>query len=225
MVTTLFSKLNEMALLPISFLILCLFIGNISCHGRLMDPPNRSSLWRVNPDAPPNYTDDQNNCGGKPVQWEVFEGKCGVCGDRYNDTHPQDNENTGTYGRGIIAKEYTSGSVIDIEVLLTTNHMGYFNFSLCVLEDANAPESGEDCFQPLTLGDGSSTYVLPNKQEEGPTTVDLTVKLPDGLTCERCVFRWNYNAGNNWGDCDDGTSAMGCGPQETFRSCSDIVIS
>jgi hypothetical protein len=67
MVTTLFSKLNEMALLPISFLILCLFIGNISCHGRLMDPPNRSSLWRVNPDAPPNYTDDQNNCGGKPV--------------------------------------------------------------------------------------------------------------------------------------------------------------
>jgi hypothetical protein len=135
------------------------------------------------------------------------------------------------------------------------------NFSLCVLEDANAPESGEDCFQPLTLGDGSSTYVLPNKQEEGPTTVDLTVKLPDGLTCERCVFRWNYNAGtvtnnslsyycqivlkhlshnfffslfsgfyfcllgNNWGDCDDGTSAMGCGPQETFRSCSDIVIS
>jgi hypothetical protein len=69
------------------------------------------------------------------------------------------------------------------------------NFSLCVLEDANAPESGEDCFQPLTLGDGSSTYVLPNKQEEGPTTVDLTVKLPVGLTCERCVFRWNYNAG------------------------------
>jgi hypothetical protein len=32
-----------------------------------MDPPNRSSLWRVNPDAPPNYNDDQNNCGGKKV--------------------------------------------------------------------------------------------------------------------------------------------------------------
>ena len=31
-------------------------------------------------------------------------------------------------------------------------------------------------------------------------------------------------AGNNWGSCDDGTSGMGCGPQETFRSCADIRI-
>jgi hypothetical protein len=69
------------------------------------------------------------------------------------------------------------------------------NFSLCVLEDANAPESGEDCFKPLTLGDGSSTYTLPNKQEQGSTTVNLTVKLPDGLTCERCVLRWHYTVG------------------------------
>jgi hypothetical protein len=61
-------------------------------------------------------------------QWDYFGGKCGVCGDRYDDPHPQDNENTGKYGKGIIAKQYTSGSVIDIEVLLTTNHMGYFNF-------------------------------------------------------------------------------------------------
>ena len=31
-------------------------------------------------------------------------------------------------------------------------------------------------------------------------------------------------AGNNWGKCEDGTSGMGCGPQETFRSCADIKI-
>ena len=30
--------------------------------------------------------------------------------------------------------------------------------------------------------------------------------------------------GNNWGKCEDGTSGMGCGPQETFRSCADIQI-
>ena len=29
-----------------------------------------------------------------------------------------------------------------------------------------------------------------------------------------------YFAGNNWGACEDGTAGMGCGPQETFRSCS-----
>ncbi|RZC40731.1 uncharacterized protein BDFB_012617 [Asbolus verrucosus] len=213
-----------MSVYSVGILIFCLFIGKISGHGRMLDPPNRSSLWRFNPLAPKNYVDDQLNCGGKPTQWDIFGGKCGVCGDRYDDPHPQANENTGIYGQGIIAKEYVSGSIIDVQIELTTNHMGFFNFSLCVLEDPDSPESGEDCFKPLTLGDGSSKYVLPNKSETGPTMVDLTVKLPDGLTCERCVFRWHYNAGNNWGQCDDGTSAMGCGPQETFIGCADIVI-
>ena len=34
-----------------------------------------------------------------------------------------------------------------------------------------------------------------------------------------------YFSGNNWGACDDGTAGMGCGPQETFRSCSGKYIS
>ena len=54
--------------------------------------------------------------------------KCGVCGDRYNEPHPQPNENTGKYGQGIIAAEYTAGSVIDVHIRLTTNHKGFFNF-------------------------------------------------------------------------------------------------
>ncbi|CAH1365703.1 hypothetical protein MTP99_001969 [Tenebrio molitor] len=213
-----------MTVLTVSILILCSLIGHISGHGMMLDPPNRSSLWRYNPKAPVNYDDDQNYCGGMNVQWDQFDGKCGVCGDQYDKPHPQDNENTGKYGKGIIAKEYTAGSTIDIEILLTTNHMGDFTFSICVLDDPNAPESGEDCFKPVTLGDGSPKYVLPNKEEEDNVTVNLTLKLPDGLTCERCVLRWHYNAGNNWGQCDDGSYDEGCGPQESFRSCSDIAI-
>lgn len=30
--------------------------------------------------------------------------------------------------------------------------------------------------------------------------------------------------GNTWGQCEDGTSGLGCGPQEHFRTCSDISI-
>jgi hypothetical protein len=30
--------------------------------------------------------------------------------------------------------------------------------------------------------------------------------------------------GNSWGECEDGTEAMGCGPQEIFRNCADISI-
>lgn len=95
---------------------------------------------------------------------------------------------------------------------------------MCVLDDSNAPESGEECFKPVTLGDGSANYVLQNKQEENDDTIYTDVKLPDGLTCGRCVLRWTYTAGNNWGQCDDGSYGEGCGPQETFRSCADIAI-
>ena len=30
--------------------------------------------------------------------------------------------------------------------------------------------------------------------------------------------------GNSWGDCGDGTSAVGCGNQEIFRGCADVGI-
>jgi hypothetical protein len=66
--------------------------------------------------------------------------------------------------------------------------------SLCVLQDPNAPESGEDCFQPLTLSNGEPRYDI--QVTDKTLTADLQVKLPDGLTCDRCVLRWHYNAGN-----------------------------
>ena len=49
-------------------------------------------------------------------------------------------------------------------------------------------------------------------------------KLPNDLACEHCVLRWHWWTGNNWGFCPDGVGRLGCGPQETFRSCSDISI-
>ena len=30
--------------------------------------------------------------------------------------------------------------------------------------------------------------------------------------------------GNTWGDCGNGTGAVGCGRQETFRNCADVAI-
>lgn len=45
-----------------------------------------------------------------------------MCGDDYRDKQPRANENTGTYGLGEIGKTYKSGQVIEVNVLLTTNH-------------------------------------------------------------------------------------------------------
>jgi len=48
--------------------------------------------------------------------------------------------------------------------------------------------------------------------------------LPLGLTCTQCILQWRYIAGNNWGICENGTGAVGCGPQEEFRACADVEI-
>ena len=33
------------------------------------------------------------------------------------------------------------------------------------------------------------------------------------LSCDQCILQWTYTAGNNWGNCPNGTGAVGCGPQ------------
>ncbi|CAH1280807.1 unnamed protein product [Diabrotica balteata] len=194
-------------------------VHEISGHGYMLNPPGRSSMWRFHPTATPNYQDNQIFCGGAYVQNELNDGNCGVCGDAYTDPHPQENENTGKYGQGIIAATYEAGSVIDVQIQLTANHLGNFTYSLCQLEDPNAPEPGEDCFQDLLLEDGSANY----RVEEKDYIIYNKVQLPE-FKCERCVLRWTYKTGNSWGICEDGESRPGCGPQEHFRSCADIAI-
>lgn len=39
----------------------------VSGHGRLLEPPSRSSAWRAGFKAPINYDDDQLYCGGFTV--------------------------------------------------------------------------------------------------------------------------------------------------------------
>lgn len=41
-------------------------------HGYMIDPPSRSSLWRVNKKAPPNYNDNRLYCGGRSVSYRYF---------------------------------------------------------------------------------------------------------------------------------------------------------
>ena len=51
-----------------SVLIVAL-IGNVHGHGRLRDPPARSSAWRYDSRFPPEYTDNQMFCGGVQIQY------------------------------------------------------------------------------------------------------------------------------------------------------------
>lgn len=39
-------------------------INVIDAHGRIIDPPGRSSMWRFGYDVPTDYNDNGVNCGG-----------------------------------------------------------------------------------------------------------------------------------------------------------------
>ncbi|CAG7710002.1 unnamed protein product [Allacma fusca] len=209
-------------------IFLCLLaVPSIYGHGRLMDPPNRSSIWRfqefshLNP--PENYNDNELFCGGRTVQHDKNEGKCGECGDPYNDTRPRANEGGGTFAKGIIVRNYTTGQTIDVDVELTSSHKGYFEFRLCPWNQVNVPEE-QTCFDRylLPLADGSGTRMIVPTFQAGH--YKTKVVLPSGVKCSQCVFQWTYITGNTWGSCGNGTSAIGCGPQENFRGCADVGI-
>lgn len=58
-------------------------------------------------------------------------GKCGLCGDNWNDTVPRNHETGGKYGVALPTRRYYSGQIITVVVELTSNHKGYFIFKVC----------------------------------------------------------------------------------------------
>ncbi|XP_058792950.1 uncharacterized protein LOC131665223 [Phymastichus coffea] len=209
-------------LIAIALFIASSWFNEIDGHGRLMEPVNRGSAWRKNYNTPIDYNDNQNYCGGFSIQYNANDGKCGPCGDNYADPRPRNNENGGKYGTGLIVRKYKVGQEIDLQVEITANHMGHFEFSLCPLNYTMDIEN-EECFDahPIYLANGEREYPI---KADPPSFYNIKAVLPDDVTCEHCVLRWHYRCGNNWGYCGNGTGQLGCGPQEIFRSCSDVAI-
>ncbi|XP_042859166.1 uncharacterized protein LOC122245292 [Penaeus japonicus] len=192
-------------------------------HGRLVDPPGRSTMWRLGFDTPVNYNDHQLFCGGYRQQWMKNRGRCGECGDPWDIPRPRPNEAGGIFGTGLISKVYHQGQVITVTVHLTANHMGWFEFRLCPNDNPNQYVK-QSCLNKhvLTLIDYPGTRYQIKHSKTGLFRVRL--QLPDTVTCSQKVVQWHYTTGNNWGFCKDGSNQPGCGPQEVFRGCSDVAI-
>ena len=62
-------------------------------------------------------------------QWDTHKGKCGLCGDPYQG--PRQNESPEVYATGTIVARFSSGSIIEVTVMVTANHEGYHQFRLC----------------------------------------------------------------------------------------------
>ncbi|XP_060075035.1 uncharacterized protein LOC132554743 [Ylistrum balloti] len=211
----------------VGVLVVALCCEHCEGHGRLLEPPSRSSMWRSMkngarefPDAPINYNDNQLFCGGR-INFIYQRQQCGICGDPYQG--PRNNEAGGRYAQGIIGRHYTSGQTIDINVEITANHLGYFEFRLCPNNNVNKAATQECLDQHLLRlenADGTR-YYLGGKRG----AVNLRAILPQGLTCSQCVLQWRWNTGNSYGYAPNGTYCIGCGLQEMFLGCSDIAIS
>jgi hypothetical protein len=77
---------------------------------------------------------------------------------------------------------YQSGQTIDIDLNITVTHGSgdYFRFQLCETTDIT-----EQCFL-----DGEIVAFL----NEGNSGIhQFQVDLPDGVTCDACVFRWKWD--------------------------------
>ncbi|XP_023932961.1 uncharacterized protein LOC106150787 [Lingula anatina] len=195
-------------------------------HGMLLDPPQRSSLWRFRRDVQTNYNDNQLFCGGFQVQFEQNGGKCGVCGDPWDG--PRENEPPGIYAQPIISGAYSRGDVIKVHVKLTANHWGWFEFRLCPNDNFYKTVT-QACLDRhlLRLADGTGTRWHIPRTAPFQSDFYILLKLPEYVFCEKqCVMQWMYNTGNSWGrDPVTLESCIGCGNQENFINCADVTIS
>jgi len=192
-------------------LLACLLVlgayHQVSGHGRIVDPPTRGSLWRVPEYAwanPGHQADDQELlCGGRDVT-DPYVGACGLCGDSILDAKPRKHEIGGEFERGLIVRNYTVGQTIPVELFVAVNHQGWHEFRLCPY--SNTGVESEECFNQhlLQFGSGQTRENIPGQQQ-----VNLQLRLPAGLRCDRCVLQWYW---------------FGEGSNQHYRNCADISI-
>ena len=209
-----------------------IFLGVVSGHGRLIEPPGRSS-YHLFPNDPtidqsvviPNYNDNALYCGG--FSTEVANGyRCGVCGDVVTQARPRDNELGGRYGKtGLVPRTYNQADIIDITIQLTAHHKGWFSFKMCPVGPKDVTED-EACFNLdesiVPISNGNEKWDVTAKSSD--TYYYNKLQLPDDLACDHCVIQWRYHTGNSWGCDTDGNCGLGLGYQEEFYGCADVRI-
>ncbi|XP_045180175.2 uncharacterized protein LOC123539591 [Mercenaria mercenaria] len=208
--------------MAIIFSMLLLSLATIVLgHGRLTDPPSRSTAHRYGFNTPFNDMDHQLSCGGYWNQWGINNGRCGVCGDPYQG--PRENEAGGKYATGTIVRSYKEGQQINVEIEITVAHNGgWSEFRICPNNDVNKAVT-QQCLDQFLLATPSGETRYIHQKTTGRFNIPLV--LPPGLTCTQCVLQWKWNAASH-NNCDPMTyeCCKGCGPQEQFYGCADVSV-
>lgn len=166
-------------------------------HGYLMDPPARSSAWLVDEDyyeCCREYLHNQMFCGGKNHQWRVNDGKCSICGEAWDKPNKLWEKGGANY-LGKVLRQYKTGSVMDVHVEISANHLGHFEFRVCRV-DGWEGDATQECLDQNVLYLANSTEEN-YKLNEADHTVNLQIQLPDNFTCEHCVLYVDFEIFSN----------------------------
>ena len=167
-------------------------------HGHLRTPESRNYVTR-------DGNENGQSAGGPSVVYgngKYPNGKHGVCGDPATGDRPHEAGGPRSNGGKVVAT-YKSGDTVDLEVVITANHWGKFQFKVCPLPRASMSPQEERafatqaCFDRNVLrnaDDGSDAYWL---KETSTKSFRVKFKLPPGLNCDRCILQWYYMTGNS----------------------------
>jgi hypothetical protein len=126
--------------------------------------------------------------------------------------------------------------VIDVRVEMKANHLGGFLFKICLVTNGSV-EVTQDCLDqhPLEIVQAPTTPVTSYRWDiPGTYTPSVApgwnlpaylfkVKLPENLTCDRCVVQWDWICANRNGT-SEGKQGYGYGSQDLWRGCADVRI-
>ena len=125
------------------------------------------------------------------TQWNLNDGKCGVCGDPYQG--PLDHDDNGKYASGIVARSFQQGGIVNVTVEILVNLLGYFEFRLCP-RNSTSQTLTQECFDNNLLWIQESWGFRYYVGSRGGI-YDLHVRLPADISCSKCVLQWKFSTG------------------------------
>ena len=158
-----------------------------------------------------------------------FQWRAGVCGDQIAPFQPhmrgKSNIADGEfYYGGLVTRNYTQGSIIDLEVNILANHNGFMEIHMCDVQECGG-EISEDCFKqghcyhllraatpscesgndrgcaPIDPNYPHRWHMpcstVPENTQERFGRDKMQFKLPQNLTCDHCVLHWFWTAALN----------------------------
>lgn len=78
-------------------------------------------------------------------QWDVNKGKCGICGDPFDEAVKPHEAPGGLYATGTITATYVQGQTIPVTLQITANHKGFYEFRLCPNNNVQQDPT-QECF-------------------------------------------------------------------------------